>query len=393
MRKSLSQPARPIAMKGEPDAAQRLADALTASREDADALTHGFHSYPARMHPSIAREVIAGFSLGGARVLDPFCGSGTVLVEAAVLGRRATGVDLSPLALRIAEVHCQVRSPAECERFLATLELVVAASFERVRNRVKARAPVSARERTFFEPHVLLELAGLREEIVRVEPEADRRALEIVLSSLLVKFSRQRADTSEEHTQKRLRKGLATEFFERKGRELLARWAALAQAMPRDAAPVQLRLGDARELPALLGRVQFDLVVSSPPYGGTYDYHAHHARRYPWLGIDAQPLEQGEVGARRRLSTLADGAVRWERELGACLRAIAGVCAPGARVALLCGDAQVAGKRVDAADQLTRLGPRAGLSLVASASHARVDYTGGTGGPLRREHLVLLVRD
>jgi hypothetical protein len=390
VRKSLSQPNRPIAMKGDADAAQRLAEALAAGREDPDSLTHGFHSYPARMHPGIAREAIAGFSLAGARVLDPFCGSGTVLVEATRLGRAATGVDLNPLALRIAEVHCELRTPFECERFIRAVDQVVAASFERVKNRVKARAPLSARERAYYEPHVLLELAGLREEIARVEPAADRRALEVVLSSLLVKFSRQRADTSQEHTHKRLRKGLVTEFFARKGHELSERWTALCEATPRDAVRVRLALGDARALREVLGGVTFDLVVSSPPYGGTYDYHAHHARRYPWLGIDSQPMEQGEVGARRRVSKLADGAARWERELLACLRSIASVCEPDARVVLLCGDAQVAGKRVDAAEQLGRLGPRAGLTAIAGASHVRGDYT---GGPARREHLVLLVRE
>src|SRR6185369_13529167 len=71
----------------------------------ARALTHGFHSYAGRMHPSIARGAIGAFSKAGDLVVDPFCGSGTVLVEAMAAGRRAVGVDASPLGIAIAQAR------------------------------------------------------------------------------------------------------------------------------------------------------------------------------------------------------------------------------------------------------------------------------------------------
>src|SRR5438128_1691877 len=63
----------------------------------ARALTHGFHAYAGRMHPSIARGAIERCTAAADLVVDPFCGSGTVLVEACGLGRAAVGVDASPL--------------------------------------------------------------------------------------------------------------------------------------------------------------------------------------------------------------------------------------------------------------------------------------------------------
>jgi len=58
---------------------------------------HGIHPYPARMIPQIARKLIKIYSKPDDIVLDPFCGSGSVLAEANMLGRRAIGIDINPL--------------------------------------------------------------------------------------------------------------------------------------------------------------------------------------------------------------------------------------------------------------------------------------------------------
>ncbi|MGD8858827.1 MAG: DNA methyltransferase [Myxococcales bacterium] len=373
---------------GDPALSAHLKVMMEAASGTIERFTHGFHTYPARMHPDLAAEGVERLSRPGARVLDPFCGSGTVLIEARAQGRPSAGVDLNPLALRVAEVCTAVRGEAARARFLDHAGRVVDASLERVRGRVRVRAPLSVRERAFYPPHVLLELAGLFEEICTVADAPDRRALEVVFSALLVKFSRQRGDTSAQLVDKRIRKGLVSEFFLRKAGELAERWAALTEATPRPPPPVTLREGDARELREALGsRARFDLILTSPPYGGTYDYHDHHARRYPWLGIDPRRFEQREVGARRHLSQAAGAHARWDRELGGCLSSMAAVSKRDAYLVLLLGDAELDGRRVDAAEQVERLAPRAGLELRAAVSQPRRD---ARGGPRRREHLLLL---
>ena len=100
-----------------------LAAAMRAQAEadesEASSLTHGFHAYPARMHPAIARALLGELSVGpGSEVLDPFCGSGTVAVEALVAGWRCLGSDLDPLALRLARVKTERRKPKARARFL-----------------------------------------------------------------------------------------------------------------------------------------------------------------------------------------------------------------------------------------------------------------------------------
>lgn len=373
---------------GDPDVLRVLERAFErAAREDPDVDTHGVHAWPARLHRSIADEVLT-LAPPDARVLDPFCGSGTALVEARARGFASAGVDLNPLALRVAEVKCRTPGRKAEARFRATLDAVTEASKERVRKKAPSRAPLSREEVRFYQPHVIKELGGLYEEIRAVREKDDRRALLVLLSSIVVKFSRQRSDTSEQEVNKRIGRFVPSEFFQRKGHELADRWRTLARRTPRGAAAPALFEGDARSL-AELGVGDVDLVVTSPPYGGTYDYVRHHARRYPWLGLDARRFDRGEIGARRRLSKGRSATREWDEEVSAFLASIAAVLVPGGRAVLLQGDGDVGGQRVPADAQLNELAPAHGLVVLAVASEQRPDFRGGAP---REEHLIALAR-
>ena len=68
--------------------------------------THGYHVYPAMMIPQIARALIGEYSPKDKceLLLDPYCGSGTSLVEASLKGINSIGIDLNPLARLISRV-------------------------------------------------------------------------------------------------------------------------------------------------------------------------------------------------------------------------------------------------------------------------------------------------
>ena len=65
----------------------------------------------------------------------------------------------------------------------------------------------------------------------------------------------------------------------------------------------QIRVADARAL-GWLADNKFDLILSSPPYAGTYDYAEHHDVRFLWLGLPRDNLDRVQVGA---LQVLDDG--------------------------------------------------------------------------------------
>ncbi len=84
--------------------------------------THGLHSYPARMIPQIAERLILLFSQRNDKILDPFIGSGTVILESALNFRFSAGVDLNPLALLIAKVKVTPIHPDKLENECSTLK-------------------------------------------------------------------------------------------------------------------------------------------------------------------------------------------------------------------------------------------------------------------------------
>ncbi len=70
---------------------------------DTKEYTHCYHNYPAMMIPQIARRLIDRYSKKAETLFDPYCGTGTSLVEANLKGINAFGTDLNPMARLIAE--------------------------------------------------------------------------------------------------------------------------------------------------------------------------------------------------------------------------------------------------------------------------------------------------
>jgi len=342
------------------------------------------------MHPEIPRVLLDAWGEADSRVLDPFCGGGTVLIEARARGIFSAGVDLNPLAIRIAEVKSDIRNESARMRFVETVDGIAVRSEERVRERKPVRASLSQDHARRFDIHILKELAGLLEEIREVDNRRDRRALEVLFSAIVHKFSKQEADTVSREAPRRLRKGLVTEFFVRKASELVERWAALETLAPEKSPRPRIYCADARDLTEVFeDQPNFSLIISSPPYGGTYDYVWHHELRMAWLGLDASVLERGEIGARRRLQG-ERAAGRWDGEMRKALESMTGVLSRRGRILLVVGDAQFGPKRVEADAQLRALAPEMGLRVEATAAQKRTDYT---GRGWRREHLVMLVAD
>jgi DNA modification methylase len=390
---------------GGPDKAlaNALAGALatTNNEDETRAHIHGFHTYPARLHPTTARMIIEACSAPGDTVLDPFCGSGTVLVEARLSGRRALGVDVNPLSVRLSALKCRGASLVDLERIQLAAEEVVAFAEERRATKAGPLQLYESVDREMFAVHTLLELDSLRAGIAKLTDGAARRVLELVLSSILVKLSNRASDSSQRTTPRRLAGGYGIRVFRDRSAELAHQLAEFSELLPRSAgrskdAPYLVWEGDARTLQPV-ANASVNLVVCSPPYPGVYDYFDHHALRLRWLGIQSDAFEQCEIGSKRRLTVHAREARKtWVADLTRVCASLERVLKPGGKACIVMADCAVRDTLLLADECLQEAAKQARLEVVATAAQQRPHFHRATEKWFRerprREHLIALGR-
>src|SRR6185295_16752214 len=146
------------------------------------------------LHPLTAQVLVERLTEPTEHVLDPFMGSGTVLVESRLLGRRASGTDLNPLSVDLAHLKTRGTTPQERTDLLEAVQRAAEHADER---RIAKAGPTHRYERddlTLFDVHMLLELDGLMEGI-GFEPDGfAKEAMKLVVSSIIVKVSKQPGD-------------------------------------------------------------------------------------------------------------------------------------------------------------------------------------------------------
>lgn len=399
-RTSLRHVGGPSEERGDATLAQLLKSAFDVGERDADATrahVHGFHSYPARLHPTVAGRLIEAFP-DAQTVLDPFCGSGTVMVEARLRGRRALGTDVNPLAIRLAKLKARGVNAQQRNALLENAKKIEEYARKRRVGRASPTMRYPEEDVALFDAHILLELDSIRDGIDAVHSKGLRADLELVLSAILTKASRQRGDTGKSSLQhRRLAPGFAGKLFVAKAEELVRALEAFERAVPRGTPDVDVHSDDARVLGTIkAGSV--DLLLSSPPYAATYDYLEHHDVRLRWLRMKIERFAALELGARRAYARLSAERARqrWDDELGKALQAVARVLTKEGTAVLVLADSAVRGAALRADDVVTSLAEGAGLSIAAITSQPRPHFHTATQAAFmqrpRREHLIALRR-
>jgi len=271
-----------------------------------DFMTHGLHPYPARMIPQIAERLINRYSSPGSIVLDPFCGSGTVLVESCRNQRNAIGNDINPLAVLLAKVKSRRIEPKRLNKAVFSFMKEVE---EDSRKEVEFEPPSFPNIKHWFKDYVIRDLSIIRRGIDEVEDADVRNFLEVCFSITTLETSNidQRSSRfirvlPKEELEKHRPKVLP--YFRKKVLDSIRKAALFYQNSYNTL--VDVMQGDARRLP--LSDRTVDLIVTSPPYGeerNTVAYSRWSKLMLYWLGYEQtriKTLEKGSLGGVNKRS-------------------------------------------------------------------------------------------
>ena len=204
-----------------PDVAEAVRALITLDWDFKDAdtgyLTHSLHPYPAKFIPQIPRYLIRALSKPGDTVADIFCGSGTTLVEALLLGRNAVGVDASELACLISKVKTMAVNDKDLKalkEFTTEIEILLHNSetssqqmlFRNDGLESSHKRPEEKSVHFWFKPEVIEEYSAIRSLFLKL-PDRPRFVVQTCFSSILVAVSKQDSDTRYVRREKQIRPG------------------------------------------------------------------------------------------------------------------------------------------------------------------------------------------
>ncbi len=361
-----------------------LARALVVPEKDGYEGIHGFHPYPGRFHPQLVGVILDELHRGEKGVLlDPFMGSGTTLIEARRRGWAVWGNDLNPVALQLTRVKL-LQLPTALRQALRRSLLAVAEYAGQKDEWIQH--PQEEMLRKHYRPHTYVEMLSLWDVIQEFDPGIERDVAEMMLSAASTKFSALKSDsvqTVDPHKAAHP-KGAVFRWWSTKTYQLIEALEHEAKRSPH--VKVDLSLGDALSLPQEW-EGGADLVLTSPPYPGTYDYASHHGLRSAWLGLSDQDFRAYEIGSRR------SGGGQWDEEGEGMLRAIAKSLRPEGLAYIVLGDWLDQDQRVSALEWVQSHAKKAGLMVESSASVQRENFEQArqqVWNGVRGEHLIRL---
>lgn len=251
---------------------------------------HGLHEYKGKFNPQVAKALLNVFCvMPGQRVLDPFCGSGTALVECAHIGATGHGIDINPVAVFVSNAKLQALSTPVSELW-EVYERLVAPPPKLTDVPSGTSTPRLAYLRSWFTPETLQSIEALRSTIESISGELAPVFL-TVASNLLRDYSLQ--DPNDLRIRRRRSPLPNTPFlsaFRDACQRSFARVGAAQTLLGEAGGSSRAVLGDTTALDSSTLSLPFDAAITSPPYAMALPYIDTQRLSLVWLDL-ARPEE------------------------------------------------------------------------------------------------------
>ena len=257
------------------------------------------HWHPCRFPSQLAALLIGRLSREGERILDPFMGSGTTLVEAQRLGRPAYGMDVNPVACLIAKSKLYNADGEQVAQHIEKLIRHVRVGWSSID---MAQVPGAVQADKWYGKNTLRELRKLWALVSQDEggfPEIGQSAFSAVLLRSCHE-TRHWGYVCDNTSPKSYREVEAREVFVSVLRKFQAAYRSREQRYGRTRAEALVFQGDAAALLGTIAKRSVSCVVTSPPYQGVADYVKAQRLSMEWFGWEIEPLRRAEIGARSK---------------------------------------------------------------------------------------------
>jgi len=258
---------------------------------------HGIHTYPAMMLPQIARRLIEEYGKESKVNLDPFCGSGTVLVESLLHDTNSYGVDINPLAILLSRVKTTPLDPNRLrEVFGQVSERIWQARFHpEVLQGIET--PNFFNIEYWFKPKVIRELSYIKHIIEDMDDEEVKNFFYVAFSETVRKASNTRSGEYKlfRIPEKKLKAwnpdalAIFLEILERNIKMMRDFYSSIdVEKVAKGDLWAKVIMGDMREKTPIPEN-SIDFIATSPPYGDsrtTVAYGQFSRLTLQWLGYD-----------------------------------------------------------------------------------------------------------
>jgi DNA modification methylase len=302
-----------------------LGENLDFHDEESNYSSHNYHSFPAKFPPQLPMKFIHELTSPGDVILDPMMGSGTTVVEAYLAGRRAIGVDIDPLTLKIGKVKVTPLDKEEVsrlgEKIIQKAKLKISDSWQKLEKVLESKWDSETQQfiNKWFAHDTQVELLALSDEIKRIEKAEIKSFFEVVFSAIIITKSGGVSLAFDlAHTRPHLAKAIITrtgdvlelgnkqettspdriKLLTKTLRPAIGEFEKRFQQNLKSILPFDLARSPAMVLFADAQRVPFkdasvDLIVTSPPYASNaIDYMRAHKFSLVWLGYSIERLSR-----------------------------------------------------------------------------------------------------
>lgn len=274
--------------------------------------------------PQLIETILSFYCPSNSVILDPFVGSGTVLLEASYLSLEAYGFEINPAAYIMSHTYEFINDSQKKE------------VLKNLRNIIDQEFPLRIFEVSDQVENLVDKLQNTRNML----PDRSKVLFDALVIILDV-----------------CKNKITQEFIQKKFLHL----SNIITKLPYSQKPIRVGLSDARSLP--LKNNQIDFVVTSPPYINVFNYHQNYRQSAEILGWDLLKIAKSEIGSNRaNRSNRFYTVVQYCLDMGDILKELARVSKQQARIVLIVGqESNVLGVPFYNADIIEKIGIKAKL--------------------------------